>query len=350
MSSQWRACDNLLLIGAGFSKDFGGLLATEMWSEIFNNPGVRSFPDLLRTIEASCPDYEEVYERVVLATADSPEATALRHAVLTAYDKLDRRLRDPLDPTKNVDTGRLGEMVALFAPRNGSGRVGFVFSLNQDLFPERYAWGRLHFASPVLPPFGGLPGRAGPYLEGGDGAPLAPADIRRSPTAEEIGKAGEHWITEARFSWLKLHGSYNWRDSAGRGLMVLGGGKGAQIHQEPLLRWYWDVFQRALLDGRHRLVVVGYSFRDEHVNAAIAGAIEAVGLELVVLDMARWDQFRGLPRHDRYWGSIAQRIAYSSGSRYFQRALIDIFPYAAYGDTGDWKELRALLRSPLSKS
>lgn len=29
--------ENILLLGAGFTKNFGGLLASEMWAEIFNN-------------------------------------------------------------------------------------------------------------------------------------------------------------------------------------------------------------------------------------------------------------------------------------------------------------------------
>ena len=258
----WQACENLLLIGAGFSKDFGGLLAREMWSEVFNDPEVRRLPDLRRQLDDSWPDYEKVYERVVLASMGSPEASALHAAVLAAYDKLDRKLRDPMGPIKSIDRARVGEMVSLFAPRQQSSRAGFVFSLNQDLFPERHAWGRAHFGFPAIPFFGGLPGRAGPYLEGGDGAPLTPADSRRAPSQEKIDHERERWLVPGHLHWLKLHGSQNWRDSGGRDLMVLGAGKSTQIQQEPILRWYWEVFAerscgRSAPSGRHRILLHG---------------------------------------------------------------------------------------------
>jgi hypothetical protein len=32
-----QSSENILLTGAGFTKNFGGLLASEMWAEIFNH-------------------------------------------------------------------------------------------------------------------------------------------------------------------------------------------------------------------------------------------------------------------------------------------------------------------------
>ena len=36
----------ILLTGAGFTKNFGGFLANEMWSKIHNHPMVQSKPKL----------------------------------------------------------------------------------------------------------------------------------------------------------------------------------------------------------------------------------------------------------------------------------------------------------------
>jgi len=351
LSLNWPVCDNILLIGAGFSKNFGGLLASEMWSEVFNHPDVRRFPQLVRQLDESWPDYETVYERVVLAAQDSAEASALHRGVLDAYDKHDRKLRDPEGPIGWIDCDRLGEMLQAFAPSRGSGMVGFVFSLNQDLFPERHAWGRLHFGTPTLPGFGALPGRYGPYLEGGDGASLTKADLHRAPTSEEIGHQAERWITQGNLHWIKLHGSQNWRDSAGRDLMVIGGGKDTQIQQEPILRWYWELFKRTLFEARHRLVVIGYSFRDPHVNEAIVHAIQTVGVDLVVVDAIPWGDFRGQRRDGCYWGDLASHIASDAGSRYLSKNLADYFPHSSHDTRGvDWQEFRRLLLSPLSSS
>jgi len=36
--------EHILFTGAGFTKNFGGLLAKEMWSKLFNNSKVQSYP------------------------------------------------------------------------------------------------------------------------------------------------------------------------------------------------------------------------------------------------------------------------------------------------------------------
>jgi len=38
--------DRVLLTGAGFTKNFGGPLAREIWSLIFNNPRIQQTPSL----------------------------------------------------------------------------------------------------------------------------------------------------------------------------------------------------------------------------------------------------------------------------------------------------------------
>lgn len=38
--------DRILLTGAGFTKNFGGPLAKELWSIIFNNPSLDQAPDV----------------------------------------------------------------------------------------------------------------------------------------------------------------------------------------------------------------------------------------------------------------------------------------------------------------
>ena len=42
--------ENILFTGAGFTKNFGGLLAKEMWSKIFNNTKVQSYSQLKKLL------------------------------------------------------------------------------------------------------------------------------------------------------------------------------------------------------------------------------------------------------------------------------------------------------------
>jgi hypothetical protein len=55
----------VLLTGAGFTKTFGGYLASEMWATILNQPEVQDSPELLKKIrDADNLDYETCYEEI----------------------------------------------------------------------------------------------------------------------------------------------------------------------------------------------------------------------------------------------------------------------------------------------
>jgi hypothetical protein len=59
-------CDRMnavLLTGAGFTKTFGGYLASEMWATILNQPEVQNSPELLKGMrDLENLDYEMYYE------------------------------------------------------------------------------------------------------------------------------------------------------------------------------------------------------------------------------------------------------------------------------------------------
>ena len=70
----------------------------------------------------------------------------------------------------------------------------------------------------------------------------------------------------------KLHGSVNWRTSDGSAMMVIGDGKEASIRGNTLLAGYFEKFRECLSSGDARLMVIGYSFSDPHVNDLVEDA------------------------------------------------------------------------------
>lgn len=54
----------ILLTGAGFTHNFGGFLANEMWALIFNSPDVQKRPSLASLLRKDF-DYESVYQSVM---------------------------------------------------------------------------------------------------------------------------------------------------------------------------------------------------------------------------------------------------------------------------------------------
>ena len=92
-----------------------------------------------------------------------------------------------------------------------------------------------------------------------------------------------------KLNLIKLHGSINWRDRNPKGgeddVLVLGGGKSAMIDRFRLLRAYHHLFRDVLDGGNVRLLVIGYSFGDPHINDVIRRAVETKGLKLFIVDL-----------------------------------------------------------------
>lgn len=73
----------ILLTGAGFTKNFGGFLASEMWAQIFNSHHIRPHKELGKILRHDF-DYESVYNRVLGRGNYSEETRALEMALLDA--------------------------------------------------------------------------------------------------------------------------------------------------------------------------------------------------------------------------------------------------------------------------
>src|SRR6185369_12600177 len=125
----------MLLTGAGFTYNFGGFLAREMWSKIFNNPLVQANPEA-RKLLLNDFDFESVYSAKMSGGEETIKI--IRIAVEAAYKDLDDTVKNWHFRTENptaVDTHQLGELLSFLSSR-GSDK-GWFFTLNQDLFMER---------------------------------------------------------------------------------------------------------------------------------------------------------------------------------------------------------------------
>jgi hypothetical protein len=96
--------------------------------------------------------------------------------------------------------------------------------------------------------------------------------------------------------YVKLHGSVNWVESSiGQRVLIMGGRKAVSIGRYRILTWYHEEFRKMLLRPSARLMVIGYSFSDAHINDAIADGLNA-GLKLFVLDPYAVDVLKKAPR------------------------------------------------------
>jgi hypothetical protein len=64
----------------------------------------------------------------------------------------------------------------------------------------------------------------------------------------------------------------------------MGGNKATTIEQHPILKWNYERFKEYLAKPGMRLMVIGYSFGDYHINQAIAEVADRDTLRLFIID------------------------------------------------------------------
>ena len=263
----------ILLTGAGFSRNWGGWLASEAFEYLLGcaiSPEVRlrlwtsknrggGFEETLADLQA---EFSHSRDPNVGAMVD-----ALTSALLGMFNEMDKGFYNTKFEPQNERIYQLGEFLLQFDA---------IFSLNQDLLLERHYLNGDIGLSPTRAWIGWqIPGVK--LLEPGHQL-LDPNLAMRTPMAEPFR------LEPSRQPYFKLHGSSNWVREPGGRVIILGGNKAAGIAQEPLLRWYHEQFVARLQEDNCKLMVIGYSFGDRHINDAIMEAADLGRLGLFIVD------------------------------------------------------------------
>jgi hypothetical protein len=103
--------------------------------------------------------------------------------------------------------------------------------------------------------------------------------------------------------------------------MVIGGKKWEQIQNEPILNYYYERFCEVLRCPNRRLCVIGYSFRDEHINNVIREALTCCGLKLFIISPNN-DLAQEIERNDPNNGSVIR----ANITQHWPWKLITIYP------------------------
>lgn len=330
MSTQTLAKNIILLTGAGFTYNFGGFLAREMWAKIFNNPLVQSNLEV-RGLLLNDFDFESVYFTVLNGSRyDESSKTAIKQAVESAYKDLDDTVKNWVfnhDNPTALNTYGLGELLSFISQR-GSDK-GWFFTLNQDLFMERKNGYRSPGAS-----FGQ------PFVDKEEGGGVKTLSL---PQENEIEKV-KTLLNNA--SYIKLHGSYGWISSRGGNQMVIGKNKVDSINQEPLLKFYFDLFKELIYEGNKKLLVIGYGFGDEHINDILLKGVQEHSLSLYVINPSDPESFKnkleGKPAHFGSYEVSKYFKIWNGVKGYFPYSLRQIFP-PDQSQTTMFKEIKKAL-------
>lgn len=257
--------DVIILTGAGFSKNFGGFLGIEMWSEIFNeinNPKTKHH-FLNRGDEAKDFNFENIYSEIIKSNNFSDnQKEELKEAIYAVYRRMDFNIMERLEDSSFCDLDNM---------YSDKKKDKLLFTLNQDLLLERkkklfIGWAGLH-PNDELKDQHSLPNEC-PEI-------IIPED---SEIFEQRIKGQTGLI------YLKLHGSYKWKRKDGDNNMILGINKEEDIKKEPILNWYFNIFREAIAQKNKKLLIIGYSFQDKHINKIIYEGIDKYDLRLYILN------------------------------------------------------------------
>ena len=317
---------HILLTGAGFTKNIGGLLAKEMWSKIFNNPLIQQ-TSRVKQILLNNYDYESVYYSITNGDHTIQEKEAINHAILNAYRILDDIVREWTFRNGSpypVNIYGVNKFLDRFSGLSNG--VGFIFTLNQDLFLERH-----HNSSNCMLTHPGVPKIPNAHtiiLR----LPMEVQDFIKVPTNEERCQSVNP-ISPRTLNYIKLHGSYGWLSSTGTNCYVIGRNKEDQINAEPLLSYYFDLFTEELSKPDRKLLVIGYGFCDDHINSVLANSIIKHGLKLFIISPgSQSDTFNKIKTLD-----IGETIL-NGISGYFPYSLLEVFP-EDQSDSHAWREI-----------
>lgn len=325
----------ILLTGAGFTHNFGGPLADGMWAIVFNHSKVQK-QTRVKNLMLQDFDYESIYHKILKAESieeffsdedtSADDKNAIRTAVFEAYKHLDNKLLNISSPCPNIS--KVNELIERFTSKRSE--KSFFFTLNQDLFIERHFRPSANCKPFSYPGIKMIPDRASSLKRK---SPLEQNDFIRLPDENAIETAKLAFTSSTDFHYIKLHGSYGWTSSDGSDMLVIGQDKVHRINNEPLLSWYLEIFKDSLRQDDVKLLTIGYSFRDEHVNKIIVDSVKNNHLKLYVLSPERPKEFI-----DRMSKSEIEGLIVSNLSGYFQYNLLQIFP-EDQSETEDYKKI-----------
>lgn len=290
---------NILLTGAGFSKDFGGLLASEISNKLFNSPKATALIKN-KILELNNSNYEAVYESI-----GDNEKQIFGNLLVDVFRNFDERINSKLRSLPP----NFKKFIKLFDAPNF---YNFIFTLNQDLLLERtflllgldkqatYTSNsndkikkdldkiiNLHFPNTnySLSTVIKCKDNSNGYIQRIDSYDF-------NDFIQVIKYEGD--ITpKIGFNYIKIHGSMNWEHSEGNNITITGGAKELSVNQYNVLKYNFELSKKIFNCSNLKIVIVGYGFADKHVNDLLLSAVNQ-GSKLIIINPMEFDSFKKL--------------------------------------------------------
>lgn len=231
-----------LLTGAGFSKSFGALLCNELTAIFFNY--LIQEKEIQKKIinQTDLYNFEQILSEI---RKNYPDKIATIQKIL---EEIFRQMQSNMNFRHEV-TGQANYQENSIA--HFFWKFDCIFTLNQDSLPNMK---KDQFSTRF-----------------GDHQPNMAFSSQRNSYNLSF-KNGNN------IPYIELHGAYDWKD-----VFILGSNKEEEIKSRPQIKKFHEFFEKSLSDGNSKLVIIGYSFCDNHINKMISKGIKN-GLEIFIWD------------------------------------------------------------------
>jgi len=254
---------NILLLGAGFSRNWGAPLANEVTGSLLGE----LHDDVVLAQRLRSGPFEDAFagfQRPHGNDENSRRLGRLQDAVAALFSRMNAALASTTFEFDN----NLAYSIKKFLERFDA-----IFTLNQDLLLETHYHPSLASTN--------WSGAAIPGMQGSYGAERRGLS---DPTKLTWRPTGEMKVLRNLQPYYKLHGSSNWRDEQNEPVLIMGSAKSGAIDRFPVLKAYHDTFRQILHQPNTKLMVIGYSFQDDHINQVICDASAGRGLGTFLVD------------------------------------------------------------------
>jgi hypothetical protein len=254
-----------LLTGAGFTQNWGGMLASEVTGSLLAD--LQDFPDVIAKLSEDLP-FEYAFQGFTQTAKKSEAQRQFENAVVSVFHRMNLALlktrfefRDP-----PVVGTRVKDFLSEFDA---------IFTLNQDQLLELHYMrnllgvGKLRWSEIVIPGMKPI-AHDMPHFEA--------LNLTWEPT-------GGFELPRNMQPYVKLHGSTNWSAGPGKPIMVMGYQKADAIIAHPVLQRSHEYFAQCLNQPDAKLMTIGYGFQDDHINDVIAQA-SVNGMRTFIVDLA----------------------------------------------------------------
>lgn len=266
--------NHLLLLGAGFSRNWGGWLAAEADEYLLGHSAIdKTVRDVLWHYRRR-GGFEGALAQLQNDDPKGERLERLQEALIQMFVDMDKAF----EGVNFNFNHHLKESVSYFLTRFDA-----IFTLNQDLLLERHY---LQSDDVALK----SQGKWNQYRLPGLKKSIADAQVWGGVGVWEPDDQAFS-VNDSAQPYFKLHGSANWQISGSNQLLVMGGNKSGMISKHPVLQKYHSEFSSRLSRENTKLMIVGYSFGDDHINRSITNAIEAGGLKTFIIDPLGTDVF-----------------------------------------------------------